>query len=274
MRNALSFDIEDWFQVENLKGTIRRDQWEQFDLRVVASTHRILNVLEEAEAKATFFVLGWVAERCPDLVRAIDRAGHEIASHGYGHDLVYRITPDEFRADVGKTKDMLEAITGKEVIGYRAPSFSITPANTWALDVLAETGYRYDSSVFPVSIHDRYGFAGVGSRPFKWENGLLEIPLSVYRLGKLALPAAGGGYFRLFPYQYFRIALSRLNASGEVATFYLHPWELDPDQPRVELPWLYRFRHYVNLRKTESRLRRLVADFEFTGVATAHSVQG
>lgn len=274
MKNALSFDVEDWFQVENLKGVIRRNEWDNFELRVLASTRRILGALEKQGATATFFVLAWVAERTPELVREIDRAGHEVASHGYGHDLVYDMTPDAFRADITQAKNILEDIVGKKVLGYRAPSFSITPRNLWALDVLKECGYTYDSSVFPVSIHDRYGFAGVSHDPFVWPNGLIEIPLSVFRIGRLSLPAAGGGYFRLFPYAYFHAVLSHLNARGKVATFYLHPWELDPGQPKVELPWLYRFRHYVNLDKTEARLHRLMADFQFTGVAAAHSVQG
>jgi polysaccharide deacetylase family protein (PEP-CTERM system associated) len=272
MKNALSFDIEDWFQVENLKPAIPREQWDHLELRVEASTRRILALLRENGAQATFFILGWVAERCPQLVRDIAADGHEVASHGYGHKLVYDMTPEEFRADLLQSKRILEALSGKPVVGYRAPSFSITPNNRWALDVLKECGFEYDSSIFPVSVHDRYGFPGVDTKPFTWPNGLKEIPLAVYRIGRLALPAAGGGYFRLFPYTYFRHFLSRLNRRAEPFTFYMHPWELDPGQPRVQVPWFYRFRHYVNLHRTEARLRRLLKDFRFTTIPGAYAL--
>jgi polysaccharide deacetylase family protein (PEP-CTERM system associated) len=272
MNNALSFDIEDWFQVENLKPAIPREQWDKLELRVEASTRKILALLRESGAHATFFILGWVAERCPQLVRDIDRDGHEVASHGYGHGLVYDMTPEAFREDLLRSKRILEGITGKPVIGYRAPSFSITPRNLWALDILKETGFEYDSSVFPVSMHDRYGFPDCSPRPFVWPNGLVEIPLAVYRIGRLSLPAAGGGYFRLFPYGYFRRIFQRLNRRDEAVTFYMHPWELDPGQPRVKVPWFYRFRHYVNLDKTESRLRMLLRDFRFTSIPVAHAL--
>lgn len=273
MNNALSFDIEDWFQVENLKSAIAREQWDKTELRVEASTRRILAILRESGAHATFFILGWVAERCPTLVADIDRAGHEVASHGYGHRLVYDMTPEAFREDLLKSKRILEGIVKKPVIGYRAPSFSITPRNLWALDVLKEAGFEYDSSIFPVSLHDRYGFAGCATQPFVWPNGLVEIPLAVYRLGRLSLPAAGGGYFRLFPYGYFRRIFQRLNRRNEAVTFYMHPWELDPGQPRVKVPWFYGFRHYVNLDKTEDRLRVLLKDFRFTSIPAAHALE-
>jgi len=272
MNNALSFDIEDWFQVENLRTAIARDQWDTLELRVETNTRKILALLREADARATFFVLGWVAERCPDLVREIDREGHEVASHGYGHGLVYDMTPAEFREDLLRSKKILEDIVKKPVTGYRAPSFSITPRNLWALEILKETGFDYDSSVFPVSMHDRYGFSGCSTKPFLWPNGMVEIPLSVYRIGRLSLPAAGGGYFRLFPYEYFRRIFTRLNRRDEVVTFYMHPWELDPGQPRVRVPWFYRFRHYVNLSAAEARLRRLLRDFRFTTLSEAHSI--
>ncbi len=273
MRNALSFDVEDWFQVENLKPAIPRELWDTLELRVEANTRRILALLRERDVKATFFVLGWVAERCPELIREIDRDGHEVASHGYGHHLVYELTPDAFREDVLRSKRILENLVLKPVVGYRAPSFSITPETPWALDVLKEAGFLYDSSIFPVSLHDRYGFTGASSRPFTWPNGLVEIPLAVYSIGKFSFPAAGGGYFRLFPYRYFRHVFARLNRNGQPVTFYLHPWELDPDQPRVRVPWFYRFRHYVNLRKTEGRLRRLLEDFRFTTIPHAYAAE-
>lgn len=271
--NGLSFDIEDWFQVENLRPAIARADWERLPLRVETSTRTILDLLARANVKATFFFLGWVADRCPSLVRETAAAGHELACHGYGHELVYRMTPDAFREDIRRAKGVLEDLAGTRVLGYRAPSFSITPESTWALDVLREEGFEYDSSVFPVSGHDRYGFAGCDTLPFRWPNGLLEIPLAVYKLRKLGLPLAGGGYFRLFPYAYFRIFLRRLNAAGHPFTFYLHPWELDPQQPRVRVPLWYRFRHYVNLTKTAGALARLLSDFKFGPMAVTYRMQ-
>jgi polysaccharide deacetylase family protein (PEP-CTERM system associated) len=273
MKNALSFDVEDWFQVENLKLAFPRELWDTIELRVEASTRRIVTLLRERDVKATFFVLGWVAERCPELVREIDRDGHEVASHGYGHQLVYNMTPEDFREDVVRSKRILEDLIGKPVEGYRAPSFSITPETLWALDILKDAGFRYDSSVFPVSLHDRYGFPGASARPFRWPNGLMEIPLAVYPVGKYFLPAAGGGYFRLFPYRYFHHAFKWLNRNRHAFTFYLHPWELDPGQPRVRVPWFHRFRHYVNLHKTEGRLCRLLRDFRFTTIPRAYSAE-
>lgn len=273
LTNGLSFDIEDWFQVENLRSAIPRSDWERLPLRVETSTRKILELLRAADTKATFFFLGWVAERAPGLVREVAAAGHEIACHGYGHELVYRLTPASFREDVRRAKQLLEDLVGQPVVGYRAPSFSITPQSVWALDVLREEGFAYDSSVFPVSIHDRYGFAGSDTLPFRWPNGLLEIPLAVYKLRKFALPLAGGGYFRLFPYAYFRLFLRRLNASGRRFTFYLHPWEFDPQQPRVKVPAWYRFRHYVNLSKTAGGLTRLLSDFAFERMAVVYGVQ-
>lgn len=272
MINALSFDIEDWFQVENLKGAIRYSEWGKLELRVVNNTKKILAILKETDTKATFFILGWVAERCPDLVLEIAEMGHEIGSHGYAHQLVYNLTESELREDLRGSKEILEGITGKKVYGYRAPSFSITKDSVWALDILKELGYTYDSSVFPVSFHDRYGFLGCNGRPFCWHNGLMEIPLSVYRFGGLAVPLAGGGYFRLFPYQCFRFFLRRLNDGNQNFTFYLHPWELDPDQPRVDIPLGYRFRHYINLRLTEKRLMRILKDFKFERISVAHGL--
>jgi polysaccharide deacetylase family protein (PEP-CTERM system associated) len=273
MNNALSFDVEDWFQVENLKSAIPRESWDGCELRVEANTNRILRMLRDSGVRATFFILGWVAERCPDLVRAIAQEGHEVASHGYGHGLVYDMSVESFREDLLRSKRILEDIIRKPVIGYRAPSFSITPETLWALDVLKDAGFKYDSSVFPVSFHDRYGFAGCDTRPFAWPNGLVEIPLAVYEVGRFRWPAAGGGYFRLFPYGYFRRVFAKLNGRNEPFTFYLHPWEFDPGQPRVRVPWFYRFRHYVNLGKTEGRLRRLLKDFRFSTIPDAYREQ-
>lgn len=272
MKNGLSFDIEDWFQVENLRSAVPRNQWEKKEFRVEANTNSILEILEENDIKATFFVLGWVAEKCPGLIKEIGGVGHEIASHGFSHELVYNMSREEFRDDIKRSKEFLESIAGQEVIGYRAPSFSITKESLWALDILKEEGIKYDSSIFPVSYHDRYGFPEAGVDPFVWPNGLLEIPLAVIRVSKLSLPVAGGGYFRLFPYCYFRYLLRRINKQGRKFTFYLHPWELDPGQPRMKVPLKYSFRHYVNLDKTERRLRRLIKEFSFDRISAAYCV--
>jgi polysaccharide deacetylase family protein (PEP-CTERM system associated) len=274
MKNGLSFDVEDWFQVENLRQAVRREQWETEPLRVEANTYRILSLLRACGVKATFFFLGWVAQRCPQLVRNVDCEGHEIAAHGYGHELVYRMTPGAFRADVRRCKQILEDIVGKPVLGYRAPSFSIVRESMWAIEVLKAEGFLYDSSVFPVSFHDRYGFSEHGALPFCWPNGLLEIPLAVYPLRHLNLPVAGGGYFRLLPYAYFKYLLRRLNARQQRFTFYLHPWELDADQPRVKVAPSLRFRHYVNLHRTEKGLVRLLKDFAFAPISVAYNVAG
>jgi polysaccharide deacetylase family protein (PEP-CTERM system associated) len=270
--NGLSFDIEDWFQVENLRSVIGRADWERLPRRVEANTRKILDMLRVGGIKATFFFLGWIAERYPQLVREVVSEGHEIASHGYGHELLYEMTPASFREDLRRSKELLEGITGSRILGYRGPSFSITPKSMWALDVLRDEGFLYDSSVFPISGHDRYGFANCDTQPFRWPNGLLEIPLAVSRLRNFALPIAGGGYFRLFPYACFRMLLKRLNANGHAFTFYLHPWELDPLQPRIRVPLRYRFRHYVNLNKTTARLTRLLSDFRFDRMAVAYDI--
>lgn len=266
MTNALSFDIEDWFQVENLRSVIPRGDWDKYELRVERNTLKILEILRKHNTKATFFVLGWIAERCPELVRKISQEGNEIASHGYSHELVYNQTQFQFEEDLLRSKRILEGITGKEVLGYRASNFSITQESIWAIDILKKCGFKYDSSIFPVSFHDRYGFKGVNSRPFVFDNGLVEVPLSTVKVLNVRLPLAGGGYFRLLPYFYFRYFFKRLNKNGESFVFFLHPWELDPGQPRVNIPLKYRFRHYNNLDKTEIKLRQLLLDFDLRGI--------
>jgi polysaccharide deacetylase family protein (PEP-CTERM system associated) len=261
--NGISFDIEDWFHVENLKEAISCDQWEGCELRVVQNTRKILRLLTEHQTHATFFILGWVAERCPGLVREIARLGHEIASHGYGHELIYKLAPEAFYDDVRRSKEILESITLRPVNGYRAPCFSITPKSLWAPEVLRNAGFLYDSSVFPTSFHNRYGFNGACRLPFQFRSGLAEIPLSIYPFAGANFPLAGGGYFRLFPYSYFQLFFRRMNKQGQPIVFYLHPWELDPEQPRINVRLNYRFRHYVNLKKTENRLEKLLKDFNF-----------
>jgi polysaccharide deacetylase family protein (PEP-CTERM system associated) len=266
--NALTIDVEDYFHVSVFDGLVPRSEWDRLESRVCANTERLLQVI--GDTKGTFFVLGWVAERFPHLVQAIAGAGHEIASHGFEHRLVYDQTARAFREDVHKAKAALEAACGREVIGYRAPSYSITPQSLWALDILIEEGYRYDSSIFPIR-HDRYGIPLSPRHPYVLHRGagaLLEAPGSTTMFGPLNLPVAGGGYFRILPYAWTRWGISRLNRDEkQPAIFYLHPWEIDPHQPRLKTGLLSRFRHYRNLDKTEDRLRRLLKDFRFAPMA-------
>jgi polysaccharide deacetylase family protein (PEP-CTERM system associated) len=262
--NALTIDVEDYFHVSVFEGLVPRSEWGNLESRVRANSERMLEILDGT--KGTFFVLGWVAERFPDLVRKIAAAGHEVASHGFEHRLVYDQTPRAFREDVRRAKAILEAASGAAVIGYRAPSYSITPQSLWALDILIEEGYRYDSSIFPVR-HDRYGIPLSPRHPYliKRPSGtLLEAPASTTALGPFNLPVAGGGYFRILPYGWTRWGIDRVNRTERrPAIFYLHPWEIDPGQPRLQAGALGRFRHYRNLDKTEQRLRQLLIDFRF-----------
>lgn len=262
----LSFDVEDWFHAHNLRQVVARDEWDDCEFRVAENTRRILDLLDDHETKATFFVLGWVADRVPDLVREIDNRGHEIASHGYNHELLYEQTSEEVRADLERSLDVLGELTDQRIRGYRAPSFSITDAAT---DALPDLGFEYDSSSFPVSNHDRYGsLSGGATETFaELNNGLVEAQLPrLEALGK-GIPWAGGGYFRFIPYPVYRRGVERI-ASERDFIFYLHPWELDPDQPKFdELPLSYRVRHYTNLEKTASRLDRLLADFDWKPIA-------
>lgn len=270
MLNALSIDVEDYFQVTAFERYVQRDSWHNYPLRVEINTHNILDMLDEFGVKATFFVLGWIAERVPALVREIQRRGHEIACHGYGHQLIYSIGPQKFRKDVSRARIILEDICGERVIGYRAPSYSITNKSLWALDILVEEGFTYDSSIFPV-IHDTYGIPDANRFPgtFTCTNGTLwEFPLSTIPL-KIAgkqyrLPIAGGGYLRLFPAWVVSSAIKRINTrENEPAVLYFHPWELDPDQPRIKAGIKSRFRHYLNLDKTEGKLRKILSELQF-----------
>ena len=264
--NAMSVDVEDYFQVSAFDAVVNRSEWSTRESRVVRNTERLLDLFDESQVRATFFVLGWVAEHHPALVRTIASRGHEIASHGYGHRLVYSQTPDEFRRDVSRAKSLLEDSAGVTVAGYRAPSFSITARSLWALDVLLEEGYRYDASIFPIR-HDRYGMPDAPRRPHVMQRAagsLAEVPGSTVRVGSTNLPVAGGGYFRILPYWWTRWGIARLNRiERQPAVFYLHPWEIDPDQPRIAASAMSRFRHYRNLHKTEGRLRALLRDFHF-----------
>jgi polysaccharide deacetylase family protein (PEP-CTERM system associated) len=265
--NAMTIDVEDYFHVSAFDGLMPRQSWDRFESRVVANTERLLEIFEDAGVRATFFVLGWVAERYPNLVRTIAAGGHEIASHGYAHRLIYDQTPRAFRDDVRRAKDILESAAGVAVLGFRAPSYSVTPQSLWAIDILIEEGYAYDTSVFPIR-HDRYGIPVSPRHAYvlrREAGSLIEAPASTVRWGAVNLPIAGGGYFRILPYAWTRWGIARLNSvERQPAIFYLHPWEIDPGQPRLSGSFLSRFRHYRHLDRTESRLRRLLADFRFT----------
>jgi polysaccharide deacetylase family protein (PEP-CTERM system associated) len=297
MLNALTIDVEDYFQVSAFEGCVSRECWDNYPLRVEGNTSRILDMLDEFGIKATFFVLGWVAERKPTLVREIARRGHEVASHGHGHQRVCNQSRKEFRDDVRRSKALLEDLCGVPVLGYRAPSYSISMDTLWAYDELLDAGYSYDSSVFPIR-HDLYGIPDWPRHPFTvsknadggWEpigshtcsltadrclvpcdkvcKRMMEVPITTLLIGGKNIPIAGGGYFRFFPYAFTRWGLRRINqVELRSFVFYLHPWEIDPGQPRMSAAGLKsRFRHYLNLIKTEGRFRRLLTDFHFTSV--------
>lgn len=266
INNILTIDVEDYFHVAALAKSISVSDWDNIASRVESNTQSLLTIFSSLGVKATFFVLGWVAERYPRLIKEIDAAGHEVASHGYSHQLIYNQTPTVFREETLKSKAILENIIGKPVKGYRAASYSITKKSLWALDVLADAGFVYDSSIFPVR-HDNYGIPGSPTEPHIKDtpngNKLIEFPLSTYRLLGQAIPVAGGGYFRLYPYWLSRFFYNSINKNNKPFVFYLHPWEIDPGQPRVKASWFSEFRHYNNLDKCEKRLSRLLNDFDF-----------
>ncbi len=267
----MTVDVEDYFHVSVFDGTLPRHQWGRLESRVGQNTDRLLQLFESAGIRATFFVLGWVAERWPALVRRIASLGHEIASHGYAHRLAYDQTPTAFRDDVRRAKALLEDASCRPVIGFRAPSYSITPRSLWALDVLIGEGYLYDASIFPIR-HDRYGIplsARHAYRLARPAGTIIEMPASTVRYGPLNLPVAGGGYFRILPYAWTRWGIGRLNrVERKPAIFYIHPWEIDPDQPRLATGLLGGFRHYRNLSVTERRLRALLSEFAFAPLGT------
>jgi polysaccharide deacetylase family protein (PEP-CTERM system associated) len=260
--NALTVDVEDFFHVQAFADVIPRSTWDDLPRRVEQNTERLLELCGRAGVAGTFFTLGWVAQRHPALVRRIVAAGHELASHGHGHQRVDGLAPEAFRTDVIRAKGLLEDAGGVAVAGYRAPTFSIGPKTPWAFAILAETGHRYSSSVYPVR-HDLYGSPDASRVPYRDAgSGLWEFPMTTLRVLSKNLPCSGGGYFRLLPYPLFRFLLRRANAAQGVGLFYTHPWEIDPDQPRVAgAGRLSRFRHYNNLAKTLPRLERLLSDF-------------
>lgn len=263
--NYLTIDVEDYFQVSAFEDVINVNSWEGYASRVENNVGLLLALLAEHDVSATFFVVGWIAEKYPALVKQIAAAGHDIACHSYLHRKVYDLTPQQFREDTARAKDILEEISGAPVVGYRAPSYSITKKSLWAFEILAELGFLYDSSVFPI-VHDVYGMPDAPRFRYDLkEYGLVEYPISTVRLLGRNVPVSGGGYFRLFPYWLTRYGLSKINRDDKQPfIFYLHPWEVDPEQPRVAgAGALSRFRHYNNLDKTRQRLRRLLRDFAF-----------
>ena len=262
--NALTIDVEDYFQVSALAPYIPREQWDSRECRVERNVERILLMLDESQTRATFFTLGWVAERYPQLVRAIVAGGHELASHGYGHQRASDLSEAGFSADISSAKKLLEDISGEEVKGYRAPSFSIGEANLWAFDCLARAGYRYSSSIYPIR-HDHYSMPDAPRFAHQVRDGLLELPVTTLRYADRNWPASGGGYFRLLPYALSRWLLQKVNQRDQQpAIFYFHPWEIDAEQPRVAgISAKTRFRHYVNLQYTEGRIKRLLGDFRW-----------
>jgi polysaccharide deacetylase family protein (PEP-CTERM system associated) len=279
LTNALTIDVEDYFQVSAMAPYIRRDDWDSRECRVERNIGRILELLAEHDTQATFFTLGWIAERYPQLVRAIVAGGHELASHGYGHERASDLSPAAFKHDVERAKALLEDIAGCEVRGYRAPSFSIGQGNLWAFDVLGRAGYRYSSSIYPIR-HDHYGMPDAPRFAHRVQAGLLEVPVTTLRLGRRNLPSSGGGYFRLLPYALSRWMIRRVNqVDRQSAIFYFHPWEIDPGQPRVAgIDARTRFRHYLNIDRMEGRLGALLGDFRwgrmddiFLGTASLHT---
>jgi len=265
MKSLLSIDVEDWFQVENLKQAIDKKTWENKASRIERNIDLILELLNGKTTKATFFVLGWIAQRHPNVIKQIHKEGHEIACHGYNHELVYSLSPERFKQDVTKAKNIIENTIGEKVIGYRAPSFSITD---WAFDILISLGFRYDSSLFLTFINDRYGqlkdFDIQGNTVFELKDGFYQVMLSYFDLGGIKLPWSGGFYFRFIPYSIFRFGVKRILKKRDLYLFYIHPWEFDPEQPKVQKIKLnYKFRHYSNLEKTENKFKRLLNDFNF-----------
>ena len=266
MLNALSVDVEDWFQVGAFENVIKRSDWDSLECRVERNSDAVLALFDDANVTATFFTLGWVAERYPALVRRIVDAGHEIASHGYGHDRVFTFTPDGFAADLRKSRALIEDAAGQKVSGYRAPSFSIDTRTPWAHEILAEQGYAYSSSVAPIQ-HDHYGWADAPRFAFRPVAGsdFLEIPVTTAQLGSKRLAAGGGGFFRLLPYAFSSWAIRQVNRDeGRPAIIYFHPWEIDPDQPRVaNAPLKSKLRHYARLSGMAGKLKKLAGDFEW-----------
>ena len=269
-RSAFSVDVEDYFHVEAFSRDVARDAWTSYPSRVVANTTRLLDLLDRYRVRGTFFVLGWVAQREPALVREIRDRGHELGCHSYWHRLIYKLSPDEFREDTKTAKDAIEQASGVEVTGYRAPTFSITAKSLWALDVLADCGFRFDSSIYPI-YHDNYGLAGSPRDPYAVVAGaaasrIAEFPISTFRAFGRDLPVAGGGYLRMLPLWYNRAGIDKMLDDARPAMVYVHPWEIDPDQPRIRTRLRSRLRHYTNLGRMQARIEHLLERYAFAPV--------
>ena len=262
----MTVDVEDWFCVQNLSLAIRKEDWDRCELRLEDSTGRILDLFGRHKVKATFFVLGWIAERLPGLVREIERHGHEIATHGYSHTMLTQIKPEEFEADLERALSVTQPLIHQKITGFRAPTFSLTRRTLWATDILTRHGILYDSSVFPARFHPDYGMPDAPLSIYRLTPSLIEVPLSCVKILGMTVPCGGGGYFRLYPYWLTRMFLRELNRQSRPAVFYFHPWELDPEQPRVKLPRSKKFRHYLNLNRTAARLEKLLSDFRFASI--------
>lgn len=263
MLNALTIDLEDWFCAYNLRLSI--ETWDSLDFRVVESTHLLLDLFQQHQVHATFFVLGWVAERAPELIREVERRGHEIATHGYSHTVLTELTPASFEQDIKKALAVTKACVSQPIRGFRAPSFTITQETLWALDILVQHGITYDSSIFPIGFHPDYGVADAPLEIHQ-RDGIIEVPMSVANVFNRRIPCSGGGYFRLLPYTITRQLMRRCNKQGRPVIFYLHPWEVDPNQPTQSLSLSKRIRHYINLDKTLKRLDKLLNDFRFAPI--------
>jgi len=262
--NALSVDVEDYFMVSAFEKLVKRSDWDRYECRIERNTTRVLDIMDEYGARATFFVVGWIAEKYPELIREIHRRGHEIGCHSFYHQLIYDMTPEEFRQDLRRTRRAIEAAGAGPVLGFRAPSFSIVERNLWALDVLRKEGFKYDASIFPAQ-HARGGIADAARYPH-WIQELAEFPMSTARVLGKSVPFSGGGYFRLFPYAFIKHGMNQSIRQGKPTVIYVHPWEFDPDQPRMAVTGFDKFKHYVNLDKTETKFRRLLRDYHFAPV--------
>lgn len=266
IRNFLSFDVEEWYQANCFRNILDESSLQDCDNLAMKQTEFLLDIMRNRNIKATFFILGSVAKRLPELVKRIPAEGHEIASHGYSHHPITETNPDKFRDDVLRSLDTIEAISGQKVLGYRAPSWSISSETHWALDILAEEGLQYDSSIYPIPI--KYGIPNAPRYPYRLTNGMMEFPLATVRPGIFNVPVAGGLFFRIFPYTITRWAIKRMNGEGMPAVVYLHPWELDPSHPRIPLGWKKTIIHYYNLESTKDRLERLIRDFKFETISS------
>jgi polysaccharide deacetylase family protein (PEP-CTERM system associated) len=266
LKDVVSVDVEDYFHAEAMAPVVQRSQWDKYTSRVEGNTQRLLDLFASHQVHATFFVVGWVAERSPSLIREIASGGHELACHSYWHRLIYKLDPKDFREDTQRAKDIIEQTAGVAIFGYRAPTYSIVASSLWALEILVELGFTYDSSIFPIH-HDRYGIPSAPRAPFRIKTPaglLLEYPLTTFRIGNHSMPVAGGGYLRLLPQWYTRLGISRARREGLPIISYVHPWEIDPDQPRLPVTVTSRLRHYTNLSKTYERLSVMLREGTFT----------